>query len=77
MSERDNLSDLFNQALALPAAERHTFLDEACRDDELLRAEVESLLTLTAYKQAQDIATAVNDIRLLEACHRLAGSWFL
>src|ERR1035438_5011106 len=36
--------DIFNQALERPAAERKAFVAAACRGDENLRREVESLL---------------------------------
>ena len=38
------IGDLFHDALACGAGERARFLDDACRDDPALRAEVESLL---------------------------------
>jgi serine/threonine protein kinase/TolB-like protein/tetratricopeptide (TPR) repeat protein len=38
------IDDIFGSALELPHAERGAFLDEACRGDEILRREVESLL---------------------------------
>ncbi|WP_321472209.1 serine/threonine-protein kinase [uncultured Paludibaculum sp.] len=40
----ERIQDLFVAAAGLPSSERRTFLDEACGDDDLLRAEVESLL---------------------------------
>ena len=44
-SERRNLiSDLYHRALALAPEERAAFLTEACKGDEGLRQEVESLL---------------------------------
>src|SRR5262245_16906188 len=39
---------LFHQAVARPVSERPRFLEEACRGDDSLRSEVESLLTQTA-----------------------------
>src|SRR5437762_3094954 len=39
------VEQLFQDALDRPAAERHTFLKEACGSDEELRREVESLLS--------------------------------
>ncbi|HEY3838886.1 MAG TPA: protein kinase [Bryobacteraceae bacterium] len=38
------LDDLFNQALDMPPAARARFVDEACKNDERMRAELESLL---------------------------------
>ena len=38
------IDELFAAALERPAAERTSFLDEACATDADLRAEVESLL---------------------------------
>ena len=40
----DQLAVLFEEALAVPPAQRSAFLDEACGDDEALRAELEALL---------------------------------
>src|SRR2546422_9308290 len=40
----EQVGKLYQAALALPPAERETFLDDACRDDKALRREVESLL---------------------------------
>jgi len=37
--------ELFGQALDLPASEREAFLDQECSGDDVLRREVESLLT--------------------------------
>ncbi len=42
------LSDLFHKALEQEASHRSTFLDQACGDDESLRAEVASLLAYHA-----------------------------
>jgi non-specific serine/threonine protein kinase/serine/threonine-protein kinase len=39
------VEELFNAVIALPAAERISFLDRSCGDDETLRSEVESLLS--------------------------------
>ena len=36
---------VFNQALAVPLAERESFLITACGDDQDLRAELDSLLS--------------------------------
>ena len=48
---RDERSDrwatierLYHAAIERTPAERHTFLEEACRGDEALRSEIESLL---------------------------------
>ena len=41
---RDQISDLYDAALARPGGERRAFLKEACAGDEVLRQEVESLL---------------------------------
>src|SRR5260370_8283517 len=35
---------IYNDALALPALERRTFIDHACANDDDLRLEIESLL---------------------------------
>ena len=40
------LENVYHAALERDAEERVRFLDEACRDDEFLRKEVQSLLTL-------------------------------
>lgn len=40
------LKELFNAVVELGPAERTTFLDEACRDDPKLRAEVEALVAV-------------------------------
>jgi WD40 repeat protein/predicted Ser/Thr protein kinase len=44
----DRVKDLFDQAVALPPAQRAAFLEIACADDRALRAEVESLLACDA-----------------------------
>jgi WD40 repeat protein len=44
----DCVQNLFDQAVALPAAQRAAFLDVACASDAALRAEVESLLACDA-----------------------------
>ena len=38
------VKEIFEAALARPAVERATFLDQACAGDESLRQEIESLL---------------------------------
>ena len=50
MSERkgDRVQELFDRAVALPAAGRSAFLAAACADEPALRAEVESLLASDA-----------------------------
>jgi eukaryotic-like serine/threonine-protein kinase len=45
------VKEIFEAALALPAGERATFLDQACGDDQALRQEVESLLK--SYAEAE------------------------
>jgi len=40
----DQLALLFEEARTLPSTQRSSFLDEACGDDEALRAQLESLL---------------------------------
>ena len=37
---------LLTQASELPAGERETFLDQACRGDDAVRAEVQALLSM-------------------------------
>jgi hypothetical protein len=44
----DRVQHLFDQAVALPAAQRAAFLEAACAGDPALRAEVESLLACDA-----------------------------
>ena len=44
----DRLTSLFHAALGRPAAERGLFLNQACPGDDVLRAEVESLLAYEA-----------------------------
>ena len=45
-----NLKSIFNHALELgPEVERPRYLDEACGDDDVLRAEVEALLQAHAH----------------------------
>ena len=39
------VEDIFSAVIALPAAERISFLEQSCGDDETLRSEVESLLS--------------------------------
>ena len=46
------VNDLFQLAVERGPEERATFLDEACRDDEGIRREVESLLT--SYERAEN-----------------------
>jgi hypothetical protein len=46
------LKPLFEQAIDLPEEERASFLDEACRGDELLRGELDALLR--AHEQSAD-----------------------
>src|SRR5262244_1723225 len=41
---RSRISGLYHEALARPADERRAFLMETCKEDEVLRQEVESLL---------------------------------
>ncbi len=57
----DELETIFGQALALPPGERAVFLDTACKGDDSLRAELDSLLD--HYEQApdyfEDLADAV------------------
>lgn len=50
MSERprDRVQELFDQAVALPPAQRAAFLEAACGNDWAFRAEVESLLAFDA-----------------------------
>ena len=43
-ARREKLKALFEQALALPSAQRAAFLDEACAGDTALHAELTSLL---------------------------------
>ena len=43
-AEHARIKDLFLQAVALPAAERQPFLEQACVDETFLRHEVETLL---------------------------------
>ena len=47
-SRWQQLQTLFNHALSLPPDARVTFLDAACRDDPVLRAQVDALLTADA-----------------------------
>jgi serine/threonine protein kinase len=51
------IEQLFNSALKLPLTERPSFLDDACRDDLLLRNEVESLLA--ADETAHNLSEAI------------------
>ncbi|MFN8548253.1 MAG: serine/threonine-protein kinase [Candidatus Eisenbacteria bacterium] len=44
MSDRDRLQEIFARALELREGERAAYLDQSCRDDRELRAQVESLL---------------------------------
>jgi TolB-like protein len=59
------LDDLFQAALEMPAESRPAFLDDACADDEALRAEVESLL------HAHDRAGSF----IQESASDIAGEW--
>lgn len=43
-SDWDRIKELFSEAIKLPEDERPAFLDDACHGDELLRAEIDSLL---------------------------------
>jgi len=40
----ERLDQIFHEAIALPAAERASFLDRACSNDSDLRAEVQGLI---------------------------------
>src|SRR5437763_3217108 len=44
------IDELFHQAVELPANERHNFLERACGEEVLLRAEIDKLLD--GYDQA-------------------------
>ena len=44
VDRRNQISELYHAALALPVGERSGFVKEACEGDEALRQEVESLL---------------------------------
>jgi WD40 repeat protein/predicted Ser/Thr protein kinase len=49
----DRVKELFDQAVALPVAQRAAFLEAACASDSALRAEVESLLACdTGFSEA-------------------------
>jgi eukaryotic-like serine/threonine-protein kinase len=51
MNERDRwarVKEIFDAALARPSQQRSTFIRDACRDDAMLRQEVESLLSAHA-----------------------------
>jgi len=56
----EKIENIFLTAADLPLGERKTFLDEACRGNEPLRREVESLLTSDS-KNGEKIARAVED----------------
>ena len=59
----DRLTSLFHAALGRPAAERGLFLNQACLGDDVLRAEVESLLAYEAQPfPGSPIAPAVADV---------------
>jgi eukaryotic-like serine/threonine-protein kinase len=55
---RQRISRLYHAALERPVDERRAFLDAACRGDEALRGEVESLLAHEASAQAFLVAFA-------------------
>ncbi|HTK29355.1 MAG TPA: serine/threonine-protein kinase [Vicinamibacterales bacterium] len=55
----DRVKDLFGQALEREPAGRGAFLRDACRDDEAMRAELESLLA--AYDANPSASAAAND----------------
>ncbi len=61
---------LYQAALERDAAERGAFLDEACRGDEELRREVESLLA--ANEQAKEAEDFLNQPALLVAVQAIA-----
>jgi serine/threonine protein kinase/formylglycine-generating enzyme required for sulfatase activity len=53
-SELDSIEALFHQAVELPPEQWARFLDDACKDDQILRAEVESLLASDTHSSATD-----------------------
>jgi len=65
------VKDIFHAALARAPEERGIFLQEACREDEALRAEVESLLTAHAaaegFAEAPAIAALIDPARHADA----------
>src|SRR5262245_8774046 len=56
------LKSIFGDALALPPAERHAFLDTACGEDTALRSEVEQLLAAHDHQGTLPAATPVSTI---------------
>jgi eukaryotic-like serine/threonine-protein kinase len=64
----EQVGKLYQAALALPPAERETFLDDACVDDTAMRREVESLLAAEDGAGSFLAAGAMND-----AAKMLAG----
>ena len=57
-SFKDNLWQIFDQAVELQGAERQAFLDTACGDDQQLRGEVDELLK---HADADEVARANSD----------------
>jgi serine/threonine protein kinase len=63
MAERlDQLEILYNEALALPAAERPAFLDRVCGNDTGLRRELTSLLGYEQKAERYLNTSAMNDV---------------
>lgn len=50
----ERIDAILNQILELPLKERKAFLEQACSDDEVLRQEIEALLTDMEKSQADD-----------------------
>ncbi len=69
------ISRLYHAALERPVDERRAFLDAACRGDEALRGEVESLLANEASAEAFLVAPAAEVVadRLLQNSQALHG----
>jgi len=57
----ERLRDLFDAAIALPPAKRTEFLDQACRHDAQLRAEVERLLASETTQDDAAVSARVSE----------------